>query len=95
MLALVEMLSKGSKNPGIGSKFLAGSKGIHYLRSRNEARIFIRKTNNGAEIVGYANKANETKVINELTFENIKNTIDHLIAEEEFHDTFEKIEEGR
>jgi hypothetical protein len=61
---LIEELLKGNENPGLGSKNLF--KDISYLRGRNGARIFYRKTDTGYEILGKADKANEQVVINIL-----------------------------
>ena len=61
---LIDELLKGNENPGLGSKNLF--KDVSYLRGRNGARVFYRKTANGYEILGKADKANEQTVINIL-----------------------------
>lgn len=61
---LISELLKGNENPGLGSKNLF--KEVYYLRGRNGARIFYRKTAIGFEILGKADKANEQTVINIL-----------------------------
>jgi RHS repeat-associated protein len=65
--ALIEALSKGNKNPGIGTKIISGTEGVFEARSRGGARVYFRNTaNNGVEIVGYSNKGNQQTVINRL-----------------------------
>lgn len=49
-------------NPGIGSKSIG--QGIFEARSRGGARVYFRNTEEGVEIVGYSNKANQQAVIN-------------------------------
>ena len=61
---LIDELLKGNENPGLGSKNLF--KDVSYLRGRNGARVFYRKTATGYEILGKADKANEQTVINIL-----------------------------
>ena len=56
---------KGNSNPGIHTKTLF--KGVRYLRGRNGARIFYRKTAEAIEILGKANKKNEQTVIDVIT----------------------------
>lgn len=51
-------LSLGNRNPGIGSKSLKGCGNGSYLRVDKRARIFYRKTKEGREILGKANKKN-------------------------------------
>jgi len=64
MQCCISELLKGNENPGLGSKNLF--KEVYYLRGRNGARIFYRKTAIGFEILGKADKANEQTVINIL-----------------------------
>ena len=59
---LIDELSKGNENPGLGTKNLF--KDVSYLRGRNGARVFYRRTATGYEILGKADKANEKTVIN-------------------------------
>lgn len=53
-------------NPGIGSKSLPNTD-VYYLRTRSGARVFFRNNEQGFEIVGKANKGNESSVIGRLT----------------------------
>ncbi len=62
---LISELLKGNSNPGIHTKTLF--KGVRYLRGRNGARIFYRKTAEAIEILGKANKKNEQTVIDVIT----------------------------
>ena len=57
---LIDELSKGNENPGLGTKNLF--KDVSYLRGRNRARVFYRRTATGYEILGKADKANEKTV---------------------------------
>ena len=59
---LIDELSKGNENPGLGTKNLF--KDVSYLRGRNNTRVFYRRTATGYEILGKADKANEKTVIN-------------------------------
>ena len=60
---LIARYLKGNTNPGIGTKHLAGD--IYYLRGRNGGRVFYRESASGyMEILGKADKGNETAVIN-------------------------------
>ena len=61
---LVDQLSKGNTNPGIGTKGL--SNGISYARARDGARVFFRQAGEQIEILAKAYKANEANVINYL-----------------------------
>ncbi|WP_308463715.1 RHS repeat-associated core domain-containing protein, partial [Chryseobacterium sp. ON_d1] len=62
--ALVEQLGGGNMNPGIGSKILG--KNIFEARSRGGARVYFRQGSDGIEILGYSNKHNQQKVINQI-----------------------------
>lgn len=62
---LINELSKGNFNPGTGTKNLF--KDICYVRGKEGARVFYRIRNGVIEILGKANKNNETKVIKILT----------------------------
>ncbi len=65
--SLIEQLSKGNFNPGIGTKFIQGTKDVFEARSRNGARVYFRNAGNGGvEIVGYSNKPTQTAVISRL-----------------------------
>lgn len=61
---LTARLQAGDLNPGLGSKSLGS--GISYARGRDGARVFFRQNGNGVEILGKANKANESAVIKEV-----------------------------
>jgi len=63
---LLEQLSKGNFNPGIGTKSIKGSAGILEARSRGGARVYFRHVNDRVDILGYSNKGNQQKVINRL-----------------------------
>ena len=62
---LSAQLSNGNMNPGIGTKALAGTD-VSYARGANGARLFFRNVNGGIEIVGKADKGNESRVIGRL-----------------------------
>ncbi|WP_221405081.1 RHS repeat domain-containing protein [Apibacter adventoris] len=61
---LIDQLSKGNMNPGIGTKSIG--KGIFEARSRGGARVYFRNGSDGIEIVGYSSKANQQQVINRI-----------------------------
>lgn len=61
---LIQQLNKGNLNPGIGTKNIG--KNIFEARSRGGARVYFRNGNNGIEILGYSNKANQQTVINRI-----------------------------
>jgi RHS repeat-associated protein len=61
---LIEQLNKGNMNPGIGTKNIG--KNIFEARSKGGARVYFRNGQNGVEIVGYSNKANQQQVINRI-----------------------------
>ncbi|MFF3918956.1 polymorphic toxin-type HINT domain-containing protein [Streptomyces sp. NPDC001852] len=63
---LVMQFRGGNTNPGLGNKSLAGTD-VSYLRGRNGGRVFFRNTDDGMQIVGKADKSNESKVISRLT----------------------------
>ncbi|OGS71819.1 MAG: hypothetical protein A3G95_02835 [Flavobacteria bacterium RIFCSPLOWO2_12_FULL_31_7] len=63
--ALVQQISHGNMNPGIGTKGNIG-RNIFEARSRGGARVYFRKTSGGIEILGYSSKANQQAVINRL-----------------------------
>jgi hypothetical protein len=63
---LVNQFLNGNANPGLGNKYLPNTD-IFYLRARNGTRVFMRKIGeNSYEILAYANKDNETRVIRML-----------------------------
>ncbi|MFF4831563.1 RHS repeat-associated core domain-containing protein [Streptomyces sp. NPDC001315] len=63
---LVMQFRGGNTNPGLGNKSLSGTD-VSYLRGRNGGRVFFRNTDDGMQIVGKADKSNESKVISRLT----------------------------
>ncbi|GHT11366.1 hypothetical protein FACS1894170_04850 [Planctomycetales bacterium] len=58
---LVGQLQQGNLNPGIGTKHLFN--GIFEARAKDGARVYVRNIENGVEIVGKSNKANQDMVI--------------------------------
>ncbi|ARP70199.1 hypothetical protein LK07_10880 [Streptomyces pluripotens] len=62
---LFEQLSRGNMNPGRGSKALTGTD-VTYARGRNGGRLFFRNVDGGIQVVGKADKGNESKVIARL-----------------------------
>ena len=62
--SLIEQLTKGNMNPGIGTKNIG--KNIFEARSRGGARVYFRNGANGIEIIGYSNKSNQQQVINRI-----------------------------
>ena len=61
---LVKELSRGNKNPGIGTKSIG--RGLSEARARDGARVYFKETKQGIEILGKSNKANQTKVLKEV-----------------------------
>src|SRR5690554_3813228 len=59
--ALINQLSKGNLNPGIGTKNIG--KGIFEARSKGGARVYFRNNNGGIEVLGYSHKGNQQTVI--------------------------------
>ncbi|MFF7297461.1 polymorphic toxin-type HINT domain-containing protein [Streptomyces sp. NPDC008265] len=62
---LFEQLSRGNMNPGRGGKALAGTD-VTYARGKNGGRLFFRNVDGGIQVVGKADKGNESKVIARL-----------------------------
>lgn len=58
-------LASGNMNPGIGSKALGGTD-VMYARARSGARLFFRNVDGSVQIVGKADKNNESRVIARL-----------------------------
>lgn len=52
-------------NPGRGGKALPGTD-VTYARGRNGGRLFFQNVDGGVQIVGKADKGNESKVIARL-----------------------------
>ncbi|MEK6858983.1 MAG: hypothetical protein AABX53_03680 [Nanoarchaeota archaeon] len=64
---LIAELSKGNKNPGLGSEHLNDAGPVMYARGRNGGRVFyIPHGKSGYKIIGYADKNNEDRVIKYL-----------------------------
>ncbi len=63
---LMKELSKGNENPGAGTDHLNDAGPVWYLRGRNGSRVFYIKHDEGYEVVGYADKTTEDRVINRL-----------------------------
>jgi hypothetical protein len=59
---LVEQLSLGNRNPGIGTENVF--KDVYELRGKNRARVYYREVNGKIEILGKSVKSNQQKVIN-------------------------------
>lgn len=62
---LFEQPSRGNMNPGRGSRALTGTD-VTYARGRNGGRLFFRNVDGGIQVVGKADKGNESKVIARL-----------------------------
>ena len=61
---LVEQLSLGNRNPGIGTENVF--KDVYELRGKNRARVYYREVGGKIEILGKSVKSNQQKVINIL-----------------------------
>lgn len=61
---LVEQLSLGNRNPGIGTENVF--KDVYELRGKNRARVYYREVDGKIEILGKSVKRNQQKVINIL-----------------------------
>ncbi len=62
---LTSELSRGNRNPGIGTKPIG--QGISEARARDGARVYFRnESNGGVEILGKSNKGNQQAVIDEV-----------------------------
>ena len=61
---LVEQLSLGNRNPGIGTENVF--KDVYELRGKNRARVYYREVDGKIEILGKSVKSNQQKVINIL-----------------------------
>jgi len=61
---LVEQLSLGNRNPGIGTEHVF--KDVYELRGKNRARVYYREVDGKIEILGKSVKSNQQKVINIL-----------------------------
>ena len=60
---LIEQLSLGNDNPGIGSRRVKGLKNVSEARGRNEGRVYFREKDGKIEILAKSNKDNQNKVI--------------------------------
>lgn len=61
---LVEQLSLGNRNPGIGTENVF--KDVYELRGKNRARVYYREVGGKIEILAKSVKSNQQKVINIL-----------------------------
>ena len=61
---LVDQLSLGNRNPGIGTENVF--KDVYELRGKNRARVYYREVDGKIEILGKSVKSNQQKVINIL-----------------------------
>ena len=59
---LVEQLSLGNRNPGIGTENVF--KDVYELRGKNHARVYYHEVDGKIEILGKSVKSNQQKVIN-------------------------------
>jgi hypothetical protein len=60
---LIEQLSLGNDNPGIGNGRIKGLKNVSEARGRNEGRVYFREKDGKIEILAKSNKDNQNKVI--------------------------------
>jgi hypothetical protein len=60
---LIEQLSLGNENPGIGNRRVKGLKNVSEARGRNEGRVYFREKDGKIEILAKSNKDNQNKVI--------------------------------
>lgn len=63
---LIEQLSLGNENPGIGNQRVKGLKNVSEARGRNEGRVYFRQKNGKIEILAKSNKDNQNKGIDIL-----------------------------
>ena len=63
---LIEQLSLGNDNPGIGNQRVKGLKNVSEARGRNEGRVYFREKDGKIEILAKSNKDNQNKVIDIL-----------------------------
>ena len=61
---LVDQLSLGNRNPGIGTENVF--KDVYELRGKNRARVYYQEVDRKIEILGKSVKSNQQKVINIL-----------------------------
>lgn len=60
---LIEQLSLGNNNPGIGNRRVKGLKNVSEAREKNEGRVYFREKDGKTEILAKSNKDNQNKVI--------------------------------
>lgn len=60
---LIEQLSLGNDNPGIGNRRVKGLKNVSEARGRNEGRVYFLEKDGKIEILAKSNKDNQNKVI--------------------------------
>ena len=62
---LIEQLSLGNMNPGIGTRRVRNLNNVSEARGRNEGRVYFREKG-AVEILAKSNKDNQDKVISIL-----------------------------
>ena len=60
---LIEQLSLGNRNPGIGNRRVKNLKNVSGACGRNEGRVYFREKDGKIEILAKSNKDNQNKVI--------------------------------
>jgi hypothetical protein len=60
---LIEQLSRGNLNPGIGNRRIKGLKNVSEARGRNQGRVYFREIDGKIEILAKSNKDNQGKVL--------------------------------
>ena len=60
---LIEQLSLGNQNPGIGNQRIKGLKNVSEARGRSGGRVYFREKDGKIEILAKSNKDNQNKVI--------------------------------
>lgn len=63
---LIEQLSLGNDNPGIGNRRVKNLKDVLEARGRNQGRVYFREKDGKIEILAKSNKDNQNKVIDIL-----------------------------
>ena len=63
---LIEQLSLGNDNPGIGNRRVKGLKNVSEARGRNEGRVYFQEKDEKIEILAKSNKDNQNKIIDIL-----------------------------
>ena len=60
---LIEQLSLGNENPGIGNRRVKGLKNVSEARGKNERRVYFLEKDGKIGILGKYNKDNQNKII--------------------------------